>query len=203
LRAKRIEIFESAHPVPDAASVTAARRLLETVKDLRADDVVLCLMSGGASSLIVRADRGSHARRQAARQSRASQIRRDDQRDELRTPSLVGDQGRRLGGGCHPAKVVTLLISDVPGDRPMDIGSGPTVAIRPRAPMRWRSSSDTASSCPRTCWQVLESGRGESVKPDDRRLAGNELRFIATPQLALEAAAKVGRDAGTPCHIPR
>ena len=198
---KRIEIFESAHPVPDAASATAARRLVETVKDLRADDVVLCLMSGGASSLIVAPIEGLTLEdkqlvnrallKSGATISEMNCVRRH----------LSAIKGGRLAAACHPAKVVTLLISDVPGDRPMDIGSGPTVGDPTTCADALAIVKRYGVELPAHVLAVLESGRGESVKPDDRRLAGNELRLIATPQLALEAAARVGRDAGTPVHI--
>src|SRR5207253_5439789 len=123
----RIEIIEAAHPVPDAASVTAARRMLDTVKGLRPDDVVLCLISGGGSSLLVAPLEGltlddKQAVNRALLKSGASISEMNCVRRHL---SAV--KAGRLAVACHPAKVVTLLISDVPGDNPMDVASGPTV----------------------------------------------------------------------------
>lgn len=198
---RRIEIIEAAHPVPDAASVTAAARMLDTVKDLRPEDHVLCLISGGGSSLLV-----------APVEGLTLEDKQSVSRALLKSGASIGEmncvrrhlsaiKGGRLAAACCPAKVTTLLISDVPGDRPMDIASGPTVAD------------------PTTCFdalsivrrygirlephvrKVLESGLGESVKPDDERLRRNDVQFVATPQIALEAAAAVARRAGLPVHV--
>ena len=198
---KRIEIIESAHPVPDAASVTAARRILGTVSDLRADDVVLCLISGGGSSLLVAPLNGltledKQAVNQALLKSGATISEMNCVRRHL---SAV--KGGRLAAACHPAKVVTLLISDVPGDRPMDIASGPTVPDPTTCADALAIIKRYAVELPASAMEILESGRGESIKPGDPRLAGSETRFVATPQMALEAAAAVARDAGVPTHI--
>ena len=198
---KRIEIIESAHPVPDAASVTAARRILDTVSDLRADDLVLCLISGGGSSLLVAPLEGltledKQAVNQALLKSGATISEMNCVRRHL---SAV--KGGRLAAACHPAKVVTLLISDVPGDRPMDIASGPTVPDPTTCADALAIIKRYAVELPASAMEILESGRGESVKPGDPRLAGSETRFVATPQMALEAAAAVARDAGVPTHI--
>jgi hydroxypyruvate reductase len=198
---KRITIFESAHPVPDAASVEGARRMLETVRNLSADDVVLCLMSGGASSLLVAPIDGltledkqlvnRELLRCGASISEMNCVRRH----------LSAIKGGRLAAACHPAKVVTLLISDVPGDRPSDIGSGPTVGDPTTCADALAILKRYEVELPAHIVDVLASGRGESIKPDDPRLARNEVHFVATPQMALEAAATVGRNAGMPVHI--
>ncbi|TMH64810.1 MAG: glycerate kinase, partial [Betaproteobacteria bacterium] len=198
---RRIEIIESAHPVPDAASVTAARRILDTVSDLRADDLVLCLISGGGSSLLVAPLEGltledKQAVNQALLKSGATISEMNCVRRHL---SAV--KGGRLAAACHPAKVVTLLISDVPGDRPMDIASGPTVPDPTTCADALAIIKRYAVELPASAMEILESGRGESVKPGDPRLAGSETRLVATPQMALEAAAAVARDAGVPTHI--
>ena len=109
---------------------------------------------------------------------------------------LSAIKGGRLAAACHPARVVTLLMSDVPGDDPVDIASGPTVAD----PTTCADALDIVRrygiELPATVRRVLESGDGETVKPGDPRLARAETRMIATPQLALEAAARVARAAG-------
>jgi len=114
---------------------------------------------------------------------------------------LSAIKGGRLAAACHPAHVVTLLISDVPGDEPFDIASGPTVAD----PSSCADALDIVRryriALPPKVRQVLESGEGESVKPGDPRLAGHEVRFVATPQMALEAAARVAERAGVSVHI--
>jgi glycerate 2-kinase len=201
VRCERIEIIESAHPVPDAASVTAARRILDTVSDLRSDDVVLCLISGGGSSLLVAPLEGvtledKQSVNRALLKSGASISEMNCVRRHL---SAV--KGGRLAAACYPAKVVSLLISDVPGDQPMDIASGPTVPDPTTCADALAIVKRYAVELPANVMEILRSGRGESVKPGDPRLGGSETHFVATPQMALEAAAAVARDAGVPAYI--
>jgi hydroxypyruvate reductase len=198
---KRVEIIEAAHPVPDLASVTAARRVLEAVKGLNREDLVLCLVSGGGSSLLV-APLGDltlddkQAVNRALLQSGASISEMNCVRRHL---SAI--KGGRLAAACHPARVMTLLLSDVPGDEPMDIASGPTVPD----PTTCADARDVVRrygvALPPVATSILQSGLGESIKPGDPRLEGTEVNFVATPQIALEAAAAAGREAGWPVHI--
>src|SRR5205823_171671 len=105
-------------------------------------------------------------------------------------------KGGRLAAACHPAKVVTLLISDVPGDDPINIASGPTVPDPTTCEDALAIVRRYAIEVPVNVRRLLESGEGETVKPGDLCLAGIETRIIATPQMALEAAARVAREAG-------
>ncbi len=198
---ERIEIFESAHPVPDERSCEAAQRMLETVRNLTADDVVLCLMSGGASSLLVAPHAGLTLddKQQVNRALLKSGASIGEMNCVRRHLSAI--KGGRLAAACHPAKVVTLLISDVPGDRPGDIGSGPTVGDPTTCADALAILTRYAIELPAHIVDVLANGRGESVKPNDPRLSGNEIHLVATPQMALEAAASVAREAGVPAHI--
>ena len=196
-----IEIVEAAHPVPDAAGLAAARRTLDMVKALGADDLVLCLISGGGSSLLALPIEGltledKQAINRALLKSGASIREMNCVRRHL---SAI--KGGRLAAACHPAKVVTLLISDVPGDNPMDVASGPTVADPTTCADALAIIKRYGIEVPPTVLEILESGRGETVKPGDPRLAGIETRMIATPQMALEAAAAVAREAGIPAAI--
>jgi hydroxypyruvate reductase len=198
---KRIEIVESAHPVPDAASERASQRLFETVRELRENDVVLALISGGASSLVVAPLPGltlddKQAVNRALLKSGASIGEMNCVRKHL---SAI--KGGRLAAACHPAKVMTLLLSDVPGDRPTDIGSGPTVGDPTTCADALAIVRRYKVDLPAHVLEPLVSGGGESVKPDDPLLAGNEVRFVATPRLALEAAAAVARKAGIAVHV--
>src|ERR1700728_4827511 len=125
---RRIEIVEAAHPVPDAAGLAAAGRILSLVQGLGPQDLVLCLISGGASALLVLPLPGltlddKQAVNRALLKSGATIREINCVRRHL---SAI--KGGRLGAACHPAQLITLLISDVPGDRPVDIASGPTVA---------------------------------------------------------------------------
>ncbi len=197
----RIEIVEAAHPVPDEAGMAAARRMLDLVGGLRADDLVICLISGGGSALLALPLPGiSLADKQALNRALLASGATIGEMNCVRR-HLSAVKGGRLAAACHPAKVVSLLISDVPGDDPADIASGPTSADASTCADALAILARYAIDVPPHVRDVLTSGRGESVKPGDPRLAGNELRMITTPQLALEAAAAVARAAGVPVHI--
>lgn len=193
---ERIEILEAAHPVPDQAGLDAAERILQTVQGLNEDDLVICLISGGGSALlplpgtgITLEDKQAISRellRSGANIAEMNCVRRH----------LSRIKGGRLAAACHPARVVNLLISDVPGDNPMDIASGPTVGD----PTTRQDALDILRrygiELPPAARAFIESAEGESIKPQDARLAGLETHLIATPQMALEAAAKVATTAG-------
>jgi len=198
---QRIEIVEAAHPVPDAAGLAASERILKAVQDLLPEDLVLCLISGGGSSLLVRPLPGltledKQAVNRALLKSGATIREMNCVRRHL---SAV--KGGRLGAACHPAKVITLLISDVPGDNPVDIASGPTIADPTTCADALAILKRYAVDVAPNVLELLESGRGETLKPGDPRLAGSETRMIATPQMALEAAAEVARQAGVAAMI--
>ena len=198
---ERIEIVEAAHPVPDAAGEVAAQRLLQTVQGLSADDLVLCLISGGGSALLPLPPPGLtladlRALNQALLASGASITEMNSVRRHL---SAI--QGGRLAAACHPAQVLNLLLSDVPGDHPIDIASGPTVPDPTTCADALAILRRYRIGVPPAALAWLESGDGESLKPGDPRLPRIETRFIATPQGALEAAAVVARQAGFQVHI--
>jgi hydroxypyruvate reductase len=197
----RIEIVEAAHPVPDEAGLLAARRILDLVSGLTADDLVICLISGGGSSLLVLPEDDLElADKQAINKALLKSGATIGEMNCVRR-HLSAIKGGRLAAACHPARVVTLLISDVPGDDPADIASGPTTADRTTCADALAILRRYAIDVPDKVRALLESGRGESVKPGDTRLANSETRMIATPQMALEAAASVARAAGVPVHI--
>jgi hydroxypyruvate reductase len=197
----KIEIVEAAHPVPDEASLVAARRIRDLAESAGAGDTVLFLISGGGSSLLALPAQGLTLEdkqavnrallRSGATISEMNCVRRH----------LSGVKGGRLAALAHPAKVVTLLVSDVPGDVPADIASGPTVADATSCADALSIVKRYGVDLPAAVRETLESGRGETVKPGDPRVTDVETRLIATPQMALEAAAQVARAAGLPVHI--
>lgn len=199
---EQIEIAEAAHPVPDAAGLAAAGRMLELVQGLSADDFVLCLISGGGSSLLPLPLQGvTLEHKQAVSRALLKSGATISEMNCVRR-HLSGIKGGRLAAACHPARVLTLLISDVPGDDPKDIASGPTVADPTHCEDALAIVRRYGIDLPGPVREVLESGRGESVKPGDPRLARAEVRMIATPQMALEAAACVALEAGySPCIL--
>ena len=197
----RIEIVEAAHPVPDAAGLGASQRIRALVAGLTRDDLVIALVSGGGSALLVapadgltlqdKQDVNAALLRSGATISEMNCVRRH----------LSALKGGRLGALCHPAKLVTLLISDVPGDDPVDIASGPTVADPTTCADALAIVDRYAIGLPPGVRAALEQGALESVKPGDARLAGADVRLITAPQIALEAAADVARQAGLPAYI--
>ncbi len=198
---RRIEIAESAHPVPDAAGLNAAQRMLALVKDLGHDDLVLCLISGGGSALLPLPAPGlTLDDKQAVNRSLLASGATISEVNCVRR-HLSAIKGGRLAAACHPAQVLTLLISDVPGDRPLDIASGPTVADPTTCADALHIVRRYGIDLPPAAREILESGRGESVKPGDPRLERTSVRIIATPQMALDAAAAVARGAGFGAHV--
>jgi len=197
----RIEVVEAAHPVPDASGLAAARRMLDMVHGRVADDLVLCLISGGGSALLPAPLTGmTLAHEQAVNRALLHSGATISEMNCVRR-HLSAIKGGRLAAACHPARVVTLLISDVPGDDPVDIASGPTVADPSTCADALAILRRYRMDMPSEVLDVLQSGRGESVKPGDARLSTSELRMIATPQMALEAAAARARAAGIAAHI--
>jgi hydroxypyruvate reductase len=198
---QRIEIVEAAHPVPDVAGEVAARRMLELVQGLTADDLVLCLISGGGSSLLPLPLGGlTLADKQALNRALLASGASISEMNCVRR-HLSGIKGGRLAVACHPARVVNLLLSDVPGDDPIDIASGPTVSDPTTCADALAILRRYAVKVPPQALSLLETGEGESVKPGDARLPAIETHFLATPQMALEAAAGVARAAGLAVHI--
>jgi len=193
---RRIEVVEAAHPVPDAAGVEAARRILASVAELSVDDLVIALVSGGGSALLALPVPGVTLadKQQVNRTLLASGATIGEINCVRRHLSAI--KGGRLAAACHPARIVTLAISDVPGDNPIDIASGPTVAD----PTTVADARDVlrkyAIDAPPSIRTALDSVAAESIKPGDARLARAEYRIIATPQIALEAAARAAREQG-------
>ena len=200
---ERIEIVEAAHPVPDAAGLAAAQRLLALPETLAitADDLVLCLISGGGSALLpLPAGALTLEDKQAINRALLASGATISEMNTVRR-HLSAIKGGRLAAAFHPARMLTLLLSDVPGDDPVDIASGPTVADPSTCADALEIVARHRIALPEAARRLLESGAGESVKPGDPRLAANEVRMIAAPQMALEAAARVAEAAGLPAHI--
>jgi hydroxypyruvate reductase len=198
---ERIEIVQAAHPVPDQAGLDATQRLLAFVQGLTADDLVIALISGGGSSLLVGPAPGlTLADKQAVNKALLASGASIGEMNCVRR-HLSAVKGGRLAAACHPAKVVTLLISDVPGDQPADIASGPTVADASTRADALAVVERYRIEVPPTVRAWLDRPESETLKPGDPRLAHGEVRMITAPQMALEAAARVARDAGITPHI--
>ena len=200
-RPGRIEVIEAAHPVPDAAGLAAAQRIAQLAHGLSADDLVLCLISGGGSSLLaLPLDGVTLDDKQAIARALLRSGAAIDEMNCVRK-HLSAIKGGRLAALCAPARVVTLLISDVPGDAPEVIASGPTVGDPSTCADALAILRRYAIAIPDAVLRGLQSGAFESVKPGDARLQGHAVHMIATPQQSLEAAAALARSAGIEAHI--
>ena len=198
---QRIEIVQAAHPVPDAAGLQAAQRIRQLVSGLSADDLVIALISGGGSSLLVAPGPGlTLADKQAVNSALLASGASIAEMNCVRR-HLSSLKGGRLAAACHPARVLTLLISDVPGDDPINIASGPTVADPTTCADALAIIDRYRIAVTASVRTLLQTGQGESIKPGDARLAGAATRMVTAPQTALEAAAQVARAAGYAPHI--
>jgi len=189
-------VIEAAHPVPDAAGEAGARRIMELVSSAGEDDLVLCLISGGASALLALPGGGLTLR-----------DKQSVNRDLLRSGANITEmncvrkhlsaiKGGRLAAAAAPARILTLAISDVPGDDPAVIGSGPTVAdVTTYADAR--GIFDKYELTPPECvGRCLSAAADETPKPGDPRLRNAECELIATPQMSLDAASAIAAKHG-------
>jgi hydroxypyruvate reductase len=191
-----IEVVEAAHPTPDAAGLAAAQRILERARALGPDDLGLCLISGGGSALLALPAPGltlgdkqainGALLRSGAPISAMNAVRKH----------LSAIKGGRLAAAAFPARLLTLIISDVPGDDPAVVASGPTVADPTTFADALRILRDYGVSEPRAALDHLERAQDETPKPGDPRLGASEVRVIGAARLSLEAAAGAAREAG-------
>ena len=193
---QRIQVIEAAHPVPDASGAAAAASILALVTDAGPDDLVLCLISGGGSALLSLPAPGlSLEDKQAVSKALLTSGATISEMNCLRK-HLSAVKGGRLSAAAHPAQLVTLAISDVPGDDPAVIASGPTVADPTTFADAIAILERYAINAPSAVARHLRAAADETPKPGDPRLAATETTLVATPGEALEAAAGAARTAG-------
>ena len=201
LPTSRIEVVEAAHPVPDQAGLDATRRVLDMVSGLRPEDLVICLISGGGSALLTAPLEGiSLDDKQALNRALLASGATISEMNCVRR-HLSRVKGGKLAAACYPAKVVTLMISDIPGDMAVDIASGPSVADPSTCEDALEIINRYEIPLPRSIRDALETGAGESIKPGDPRLARNETRMIAAPSLSLQAAANTAEANGIRAYV--
>ena len=202
---QRIEVVEAAHPVPDAAGLAAAQRILALTQGLTEDDLVVCLISGGGSSLLTLPAPGISLEDKQRINTLLLHSGASIQEMNCVRKHLSAIKGGRLAAACHPAQVVTLLISDVPGDDPSVIASGPTVPDPTTCAEALSILKRVAQSAQGLeadfILKALERGELETPKPGDAVFAHNQVHMIATPQQSLEAAAAAARAMGLTAHI--
>jgi hydroxypyruvate reductase len=190
-----IEIVEAAHPVPDAAGLEATARMLSLVEGAGEGDFVLALISGGASALLVQPVAGvSLAEKQAVNQSLLASGAPIDRMNTVRK-HLSRVKGGQLAAAVWPADMLSLIISDVPGDDPAFIGSGPTVGDPSKPDEALAVIDQWKVDVSRSVREALSHGSGV-VQPDDPRLARTRNTIYAAPRQSLEAAAALAREAG-------
>ncbi len=197
---ERIEVVEASHPVPDAAGLAAAERILALTQGLTEDDLVLCLISGGGSALLTLPADGL-----------TLEDKQRINKDLLNSGANIGEmncvrkhlsriKGGRLAAACAPAQVVTLTISDVPGDDPSVIASGPTVPDVTTCADAWVILQRYKIEVPAAIEAALKAGTLETPKPSaawDKQ----PVHLIATPQQSLDAAAELARAAGLNAYV--
>ena len=198
---QRIEVVEAAHPVPDAAGLAAAERILALTEGLTENDLVLCLISGGGSALLtLPADGLTLEDKQRINKALLESGAAIDEMNCVRK-HLSRIKGGRLAAACAPARVVTLTISDVPGDDPSVIASGPTVPDATTCADALAILARYGIDVPPAVRAALDAGTLETPKPGDAVFANHVVHMTATPQQSLEAAAEAARAAGVPAYI--
>jgi len=192
----QIKIIEASHPVPDANSARGAREVLEAVQGLSADDLVIALISGGGSALLSLPANGVSLEDKQSVNSALLKSGATITEMNIVRRHLSAIKGGRLAAAVHPARLVTLMISDVPGDDPCVIASGPTVPDATSLEDACNILKTYQIEPPKAVADALELAANETLKPDDPVFGNTQSHMIARPQASLEAAADVARQAG-------
>jgi glycerate 2-kinase len=200
-RCELIEIVEAAHPVPDAAGYLAARRIMEKVSGLSHDDLVVALISGGGSALLPQPAPGmTFEDEQETNRLLLASGAPIGAMNVIRN-ELSAIKGGRLAALAAPARVATLVISDVPGDDPSLVASGPTLPLSSTRAEARHLVALHGLKLPPAATAVLEGDGNIAPRPDDPRLAHNTVRIVASAALSLEAAAREAEQRGLTAHI--
>ncbi|MDK1386050.1 glycerate kinase [Sinorhizobium sp. 8-89] len=193
---ERIEVLEAAHPVPDESGLHASKRLLADVEGLTKEDLVVALVCGGGSALLPSPPSGLSLQDEIAvnRALLASGAPISAMNCVRKHVSTI--KGGRLAAAAYPAKVVSLVVSDIPGDDPALVASGPTIADEGTRDDALNVIERYGLSLPEKVMQWLATDAADAPKPSDPKFARNEVRLIASATVSLEAAAARAREAG-------
>jgi len=198
---QRIDVVEASHPVPDQAGMDASARMLALTQGLSSDDLVICLVSGGGSALLtLPADGLSLADKQRINRELLACGAPIGEMNTVRK-HLSRIKGGRLAAACAPAQVLTLTISDVPGDDPGVIASGPSVPDETTCDQALALLDRYGIAIPQTVRTALQNGSLETPKPTDAAFAGHQVKMMATPMQSLQAAADAARATGLNAYI--
>jgi hydroxypyruvate reductase len=198
---ERIEIVEAAHPVPDKAGYLATRRLMEKLSGLGPDDLVVALISGGGSALLPQPAAGlTFEDEQAVNQLLLASGAPIGAMNLIRN-QLSAVKGGRLAAIAAPARLATLIVSDIPGDDPALVASGPTVPMAGTRANARKLVELYRLALPRAAAELIASDLNPAPAPSDARFAHNSVRIIASAALSLEAAAEAAQASGLIPHI--
>lgn len=193
---KHIEIIEASHPVPDAAGLVASKRLLEVVSDLTADDLVIALISGGGSALLPSPPEGMTIEDEIAVNKTLLASGAPISAMNAVRKHLSTIKGGRLAAAAHPARVYSLIVSDIPGDNPAFVASGPTVPDETTREEALAIVDRYGLDLPQTALAHLRSVAADAPKPRDAVFGNHEHHVIASAGVSLDAAARAAREHG-------
>jgi hydroxypyruvate reductase len=198
---QHVKVLEAAHPVPDAAGLAASEALFQQVQGLNADDLVVALVCGGGSALLAAPAEGlSFADEVALNEALLASGAPIGAMNAVRK-QVSGIKGGRLAAACAPARVVSLVVSDVPGDDPAQVASGPTVPDPVGRAEALKAVADYGIALPDAIAAHLAKAPEDAPQPDDPRFARNEVHVVASAAISLEAAAAKAEAAGWPAVI--
>jgi len=191
---ERIQVIQSAHPVPDAAGLDASQALMASLEGLTKDDLVIALISGGGSSLLPAPPAGFELADEILLNKALLASGAPISAMNVVRKHFSRIKGGRLAALAHPARVVSLVVSDVPGDNPAFVASGPTVPDEGNAQDAIRAIRDYRIDLPE---RMVESiSHATAPMPGDNVFARNEVHVIASSRVSLEAAAELARERG-------
>ncbi|PJA60438.1 MAG: glycerate kinase, partial [Rhodobacterales bacterium CG_4_9_14_3_um_filter_71_31] len=198
---RRIRVLEAAHPVPDAAGLAASAALLKAVEGLTADDLVVALVCGGGSALLPAPPEGLTLEDEMAVNAALLASGAPISAMNAVRKHVSRIKGGRLALAAHPARVATLVVSDIPGDNPALVASGPTVPDAVGRESALAVIARYGMRLPDAVMRHIERAESEAPRPDDPRLARNAVQVIASARLSLEAAAAEAEAQGVAAAI--
>lgn len=198
---ENLTVLEANHPVPDTAGLAASEALLRAVEGLGPDDLVVALICGGGSALLPSPAGPLSFEDEVAVNEALLASGAPISAMNLIRKHISGIKGGRLAAAAHPAKVVSLVVSDVPGDDPAQVASGPTVPDPTRREAALEVIARYGMSLPAPVMEWLKTDAANAPMPDDPVFAGNEVHVIASAAKSLEAAAAAARSEGVPAVI--